>query len=748
MPLRRLLFLPVALLLASPVSPQDDAAEWVAVPPQSLEIAAGSPLDFSAMAPAGPPFGRGPVVPRGDRLVFADDGSPARFSCAMMQTSIRQKPEFPTHAEADAVAEQLRRHGYTLLRQQYVDFRLTRHAKFDLDIDPEQLDRFYYLLAALKRRGIAWMLDVVSGPGKGVRGEAWNPSSADDLRVRMHFDPAARALWLKLVDAVFARKNPYTGLTTLEDPALAFVSGANENSMAFARGARDPFPTGFDAYFDRWLRARYPGAAALAKAVPDLTAAERRGATIALPAGWTAQGLRMAQLLAFVSEREVDTNRWMSQRLAERGFYGPNLGGQDWNAAKNNATFAQMPVVDVHAYGGDVTSFLPESRFDLPSATRDAGLGLWLTNFGVRWLDRPIVATEYDSPFPGPQRYESGILFPALAAFQGYDMICRTMMTTVELDIPAPETKPLPIRAYSGGLDPSTRAQETLAAMLFFRGDVRPATRSIAGLFGEDRFARPGSAFLPSGTSKAALLARFGLVRPEAAAALPPATPRLRLDPAPEGWLARYKSRVLDIALDRPDQRIGKVVADLRADGTLGPNNRTNVAAGVYQSQTGEITVDQAKGRLAVVTPRTEAASTIGADRGIALGRVRIESLDAGALLGVTALDGAPIARSRKLLVVMTGETRNTGMKLSRVGDKYLFGGWGALPIRMRRVHAAVTLRRDRAAPGRLTVLSLRGTPLRQIEVRPEAGGLLRLPLDTAAVAGNPTTYFLVEFEN
>lgn len=746
MPLRRLLFIMVALLLASPVSPQSDGGEWITVPPQSLEIDAGSPLDFSAMVPAGGSFGRGPLAPRGDRLVFVGDGSPARFNCAMMQTSVRQKMEFPTHAEADAVAEQLRRHGYTLLRQQYVDFRLTRYAKFDLDIDPEQLDRFYYLLAALKRRGIAWMLDVVSGPGKGVRGEAWNPPSADDLRVRMHFDPAARALWLKLVDAVFARKNPYTGLTTLEDPALAFVSGANENSMAFERRARDPFPTGFDAYFDRWLRARYRGDA-LAKAVPDLTAAERAGAMIALPAAWTAQGPRMAQLLAFVSEREVDTNRWMSQRLAERGFHGPNLGDQDWNQSKNNLTRSQLPVIDVHAYGGNVTSFLPGSTFILPGATTNPGMGNWMVNFGVRWLGRPIVATEYDSPFPGPQRYESGILFPALAAFQGYDMICRTMMNAVELDIPAPESKSVPIRAYSGGLDTSTRAQETLAAMLFFRGDVRPATRSVAVLFGEDRFARPGSAFLPSGTNKAALLARFGLVRPQTAAALSPATLRLRLDPAPEGRLARLGSRVLDLSLARPDDRASTIVADLRANGTLGPGNRTDVAAGVYQSQTGEITVDQAKGRITVVTPRTEATSTAGPDSAIALGRVRIDSINAGALLGITALDGLPIARSRKLLVIMTGETRNTGMQLSGAGDHYLFGGWGALPIQMHRVQADVSLRRDHAAIGRLTVLSLRGTPLQQSEVRPEAGGTLRLSLDTAAVADNPTTFFLVEFE-
>lgn len=740
---RCLPFLAAGFLVASPAQPHEDG-EWIAVPPQSLLVEAGSPLDFSGLLDSGRPGDRGPVVPRGDRLVFAGDGSPVRFNCAMLHASFFQVPEFPTHDEADQLAAQMRLHGYSLVRQQAIDFRLTRHARFDLDIDAEQLDRFYYLLAALKRNRVSWMLDIVSGPGKGVRGEGWQRASPDDLRVRMHFDPAARELWLKLVDQVFAQVNPYTGLSTLADPALAFVVGANENSMAFSSTADALFPTGFDAYFDRWVRERYPSRTALAKALPDLSPAELSGeAGIALPSGWRATGPRMALLLRYVSALEVETDRWMSARLAERGFHGPNLGYQDWNAASNNLTRASLPIVDVHAYGGELTSFEPGAVFNLPSATSHSGLGRWTLNAGLRWLDRPLVATEYDTPFPGPYRYESGILFPALAAFQGYDLICRTTMSALDPAIPPPDAGYRPLRGYAGGMDPNVRAQETLATMLFFRGDVAPATRTVAVPFGDEEFDRPGSSVL-RGVGPVSLLARFGLVLREQAGALPSDVLLAETRQNPVTIPERAADKLMDVVGGDTSQRTEKLIAALRANGTLGADNLTSASGDVLQSQTGQIILDRKLSRILVKTPRTEAVSTIGPEEGIGLDALEIVKTDSGALVGVTALDGLPIRDSRKLLLIMTGDVRNTGMRLDGVGDSRRFVSWGKLPMLMRRVRADVSLNHRTARTGRLSILSLRGAALAEYRVSAAGDGRFHFRLDTAA-AGAPTTFFLLE---
>lgn len=66
---------------------------------------------------------------------------------------------FPDHVTADRYARQLAMHGYNLARLHFVDASLMFGRDRDFDYDPETLDRIQYLLAALKRNGIYWMVD-------------------------------------------------------------------------------------------------------------------------------------------------------------------------------------------------------------------------------------------------------------------------------------------------------------------------------------------------------------------------------------------------------------------------------------------------------------------------------------------------------------------------------------------------------------------------------------------------------------
>lgn len=700
-----------------------DGKTWVAVPAQSLEVPAGSPLDLSALVPAGLAH-RGPLRSQGEHLLFAD-GSPARLHCALLNASTFQRPEFPTHKEADALAVQLRRAGYGLIRQQFIDFRLTRGAAIDVSIDPEQLDRFFYLLYALKRNGIGWAVDILSAQGRGVRGEAWGPVSPDDLRVRMHIDPAARMLWLRLVDAVFARVNPYTGLSTLADPALMVVNGANENSFGFSATAVQPFPTGFDVPFDRWVRSRFATPQALARALPDASPAEQEGSQpIALPNSWRSEGPRSALLLRFAAAREADTARWMAAALAARGYRGMTLSGGDVNPISTGESRAALPAVEIHAYGGEVKSARGVSS--LPSVTTPQGQGNWLPALTTRWYGRPILVTEYAMPYPAPYRYEAALFVPSLASFQGFGAICASTSSPIELAVPVPGSPQAlrPLRPFGIGFDPSLRVQEMLAAMLFVRSDVAAGTQGVALPVGDAAFERPGSAILPGAISRLALLARFGLVPP--GEQLPLGTVALPSGPVP----------------------IGEAVARLRSAGILSFDNETDPTRWRFQTSTRELTVDGRAGRVLVRTPRTEAVSSIGPDGGIALGVLTVERINAGALVAATALDGLPLQRSRRVLLLMTGDVRNSGLLLRAAGTgRYEHDGWGQLPMLMRRVQATVSLRHEAGSEGRLTVLSLRGVPLAPARLIPVDGDKpVKISLDTAAIINNPTTFFMLDF--
>lgn len=725
------------------------SGDWLPVPAQSLDVAAGSALDFSGLVPASPAGTDGALTLGDDGHLRLGRDTDPRFNCAMIANGPGLSWTLPTHDQADALAVQLRRHGYNLVRFHFMDARLAARAPAGQEVNPESLDRYYYLLAALKRNGIYWMLDILTAPN-GLHTNFATSDSANDLKVRVNFDPAARQQWLALMRTVYARTNPYTGTTPLADPALAFVIGANENSIAFsgrlAKGG--PYPAGLGQRFDQWLQARYPTRAALSTALGDMTPDEQAGKTpVAPPFAWRAVGRRTTLFRTFVSGLEVDTYRWMGEQLRAQGYRGPVLAYPEWYQGLDNRTRAALPITDLHAYVGEVSSYATGTPLDLPALTSDHGLGAWLTNVGGRWLDRPLVMSEYGSPFPNPYRYDSGLLVPAVSAFQGYTATCRMAAMSVEPEIPGAASGAKPIYPYSVGVDPVARAAETLSTLLFYRRDVAPATGpGIAVPFGEPEMAVANSGFLSSALTRGGLLVKFGLVPRDKVASLPDRTLILPLQPPPEGLWGKATDRLIAAATGSRQQQTEAIVSALIAHGALPKGNRTAVAQGLYQSQTGETTLDQGKGLITVSTPRTEAVSSVGAQTGITLRTLSVASLSDGALVAATTLDGRPLDTSDRILFVLAGGARNSGMTLMGNGSTARLGNWGKLPILIKRIVARISLRRDGPFTGRFSVLALNGTPIAGRKVV-AAGGTVPLVLDTAAVPATPTTYFLLQRE-
>lgn len=751
-PFVRLAPLVAAILLIAPAAQPATQAEWLPVPPQSLEITPGSPLDLSSLTPSTPAGSEGPLrlSAEGD-LRFAGGSGPARFNCAVISNGPVITSAFPTHAEADSMAQQLRMHGYTLARFHFADTRLALRGRLaDFEVDPEQLDRFYYLLAALKRNGVYWMIDGLTNPEGSKANAGWDTArSTDNLKIRVNFDPAAQADWLKMVDILYGQTNPYTGLTTLADPALAFVVGANENSIAFwsaiygKPGAR--YPTGIEERFDRWVRARAATAGGLVRLIPNATTAEITGsAPVAAPGSWNDDGPRMAQFLTFIAELEVGSQRWMTDRLEERGFQGPVLAFAEWFRQQDNSSRSRIPVTDLHSYVGEITSYAAGSRLVMPS-TAATGMGSWLNHAAGRWLDRPLVSSEYGQAYPNPYRYEAGLIMPALSAFQGYSAICRHAHLSVEPAIPEATSQTPAMMPYSIGMDPVARAGETLATLLFYRGDVAPAKGMVAVPFGADRFGQPGSAFLPLSIRRAALLTRFGLIAPEKVDTLPASARIVAVTASPYQFSDKVMERLIDMVTGSALAQQERLVADLRRDGVLAPSNRTDPTKGVFQSSTGQMTLESQRGLFQVVTPRTEAVSVSGPVGDLVLDTMTVRRVDRGALVAASSLDGQPLSTSRKVLLILTGDAVNTGMVLDGTGETRFVRQWGTWPILMERVIADIELQTPLARNGRLSVLNLRGEVIHRRAIAVDADGRAKLRLAVGAVTANPTTFFLWE---
>jgi hypothetical protein len=174
----------------------------------------------------------------------------ARLNCASLAWS-PATGGFPDHRTADLYAEQLRIHGYNLVRFHYVEATLMTDRKGDFDFDPEALDRFRYFLAALKRQGIYWVFDVLTSPNGAIGGvfpHRW--VEKHDLKLEVYVDDGARRHWRRLAEALLGAVNPHTGTRPLDDPALgsrapqARVTSSRTPGSAPARGARRTAPAG------------------------------------------------------------------------------------------------------------------------------------------------------------------------------------------------------------------------------------------------------------------------------------------------------------------------------------------------------------------------------------------------------------------------------------------------------------------------------------------------------------------------
>lgn len=712
-------------------------AEWVPVRDVSLEIARGSPLDFSTFAGNTPIVDRVVAGPSGHLALASRPDEPVRFLCAALAWT-PPSGGFPDHATADRYAEQLRAHGYNMARFHFVDLTLMSGRAKDFDYDPVQLDRFRYLLAVLKRQGIRWIFDGMTHP-EGAKGDA-SPDRWDhgDLKLLVHVDAAARRHWSRLVETLYASVNPYTGLAPLRDPALALVVLVNENGAEFdamENYGRDhrPYSAKLLPAFNRWLATRYGTTAALRAAWPTLGAGERiENASVELPASWDERGPRMRDTQLFVGALNADTNHWMAGEIRRLGYVGltTQYNNMWWTAT--DATRAALPVVAQDTYFDEIDDFRPGAALTQKSSLDDA-VGYLRAMMGTRWFGKPFGLTEWGHVFPNRFRHEAGIAVPAYAALQGWDFIDQHSAGAVDLEYGDPAPFKTHILPYEVGLDPVARASETLAALLFRRGDAAEAPGAVAVPFGA-----PGDMLgdgrdpVPDEVTRLGLLARLGLQPP--GRGLPDAA-----QPALTVPLSDVGHGDETAAQARLDAR----VAAMRASGMLPAANRTDPDRDLWESQTGQLLLNARDRSIAVVTPRTEAVSLMNVPNPRRLGTLTVDEASAPCLVAASALDGSSLGAARRILLVVATDAINSGMTF-RDAERHVISDWGRLPVLIER--ATIRLRLTLPDPGNWSLTSLhldgsRGDPL---PLSVDRDGVAA-SIDNAAASHGPTTYWVLE---
>ena len=444
-------------------------------------VSKGSPLDFSRFldSPAGK-YGFVSIGAEGTFVLPGKKGERIRF----LGTNLCQSLLFPSREEAELLAEQIAAKGYNSVRiHQFERGLMDRNANDTLTFDPRNLDRLQYLFAQLKKRGLYICTDLYATrpirPGDGIA----ECASADGLerKVLNFISPTAMANWKEYVRRLLTTRNPYTGLTLLEDPALYSVNLDNEA----------PFP-------DLW--AQYPKVISAVKRAYELWRKEK---------GWSGDSSSLPQgkeFAAFLAERQIRTQREQIRFLRELGakFLITNLNNLT-EKPSYQIFRRELDFIDAHLYH-DHPSY-PQGAWTTPTAYRQLSslslLGQTFYNpMSVRMFGRPFTVTEFQFCNPNLYRAENGLLGGALAGLQDWDGIYRFAYTHHLSSLNHPSIS----FGFDTIHDPIQTLAERVIWFLFLRGDAAAAKETIE--FGIPESAPPTR--FPVEFQRLGLFARIG----------------------------------------------------------------------------------------------------------------------------------------------------------------------------------------------------------------------------------------------
>ena len=196
--------------------PLSSAAVWNLS--QLNESTAGA-HGFIALSPDGNSFVRG-------------DGQPIRFwggSTYVQRIAHEKKSQRPLIYHARFLAKR----GVNLVRV-HGEVEPKKEGSRIGDIDREQLDRIYRLVAAMKGAGIYTAISPFWGVHARLR-KSWGVADpgGETCTGLLFFDPVMQRGYKAWLKRIYADVNPYTGIPLAKDPAVAMIQIQNEDSLLF-----------------------------------------------------------------------------------------------------------------------------------------------------------------------------------------------------------------------------------------------------------------------------------------------------------------------------------------------------------------------------------------------------------------------------------------------------------------------------------------------------------------------------------
>jgi hypothetical protein len=697
------------LLLAGRSPATLDTSAWLAYEMPDVKKLKGTALDMSFLldAPAGK---HGFLTVKGDKFYF-EDGTEARF----WGGNIYAEANFPTHKQAEALAQRIAATGANIVRMHHLDvvapwtdlivrknFWGGQSPDSTRVLDKDMLDRFDYLVHCFKQHGIYVFLSHLSSrklmPGDGLPDPA---DSLDDiyagLKTEGEFDDYLIQLQQEYLKELLTHKNPHTGLALANDPVLAMTEIINEDSLLYL-GASAGFNTNSDYYkrmlqgqFNDWLVARYGTREALAEAwQPQDGSAKGLGSdedpkqkSVVFNYRWTNDPKtrydpawsrrRNIDMYAFLCDTQRKYYDRMYKFVRGLGVRCPITGSNHWISDIADLYLnTGMDYIDRHDYYSHPHGTYIYGRGQLANPATAMVKADWLGEIaglaGRRVYGKPYTVSEWDNCLPNPYRAEGPIFISAYACLQDWHPMQYAYLALIDYE-------PKTINSFMVFYDPAHMNLLPASALMFHRRDVKEAP---IGYF-ERVSARDviDPAFTVNRNARVALLGKYGLAFDGAAGGLPSGDKEL-LDQA---------------------------------------SNTTNR---VFESVTGQIRWDLGQGLLTVDTPRTQAVVGFTQKQPIVMTDAVVAIDNDFAVVVISALQGESIKNAKRLLVSTSARAQWSGMEFDE--QRGAVTKSGRPPFLMEPVTGKVTIKGD--TPMTVYCLSSSGRRLGKVPANKTLDGI------------------------
>ena len=392
-------------------------------------------LNFSHLLDA--PAGKHGFVQARDGHLYFEDGQRVRF----LGFNIAARSNTPDHDTAERLAERFASLGVNVIRLHAADAPIgdepcswssCREAPL-LDYEkgtsrlfkPEGLDRFDYLIAQLKARGIYLHIDLIVAR-QFLEGDGLDyPGGVNSCMKRYPmYNSRLIELQKEYARELLCHVNPYTGLALKDDPAVMIVQINNEESAIKGNIGGDagenmkPYKEEVSRKFGDFLLAKY-------------------GSREAMKEAWTFDGV-----CALGNEENPEKG---TVRGIEGGFYqsvGEPMG--QWDAAEGPARYADWMAFGIQqnrSFYADFKAYLQELGVKVPIVTSNLVAGA-ADAYGHAsgdvienncYFNHPILPVQNDTYMvAGPMEYVSA---NPLTMQQGIGAMGHTLLTLASVAI-------------------------------------------------------------------------------------------------------------------------------------------------------------------------------------------------------------------------------------------------------------------------------------------------------------------------